>query len=84
MALLELMRDPDLTPRGYILGTVWVFVLPIVGLTAGVVLAGVWEGHPWLGAGFIAGGLAAGVAGGVFGRRLTMRRGSAACDEGKI
>jgi hypothetical protein len=78
-----LTRESALAPRQYILATVWVFVMPIIGLVAGAVLAGVCESRPWLGAGSIAGGLAAGVAGGVLGRRLTIRRDSSARGEGR-
>lgn len=66
------MAAEPATPRQYLLGAVWMFLVPMVGLIVGCALAGGWEGHPVRQAVAIAGGLAAGVLIGILGRRLTL------------
>lgn len=71
--MVDMPRGMELSAGQFILGILWVFALPIIGLIGGAVLASRWEDSPLLATAAIAGGLATGVAGGVAGRRLTLR-----------
>lgn len=71
-ALNNMAIDHGLSAWQFSLGIVWVFLLPILGLIVGAILADRWESRPWLAALALCGGLVAGVAAGVIGRRLTL------------
>lgn len=71
-ALAQAAARTDVAPRDYVLGSIWVFLVPMLGLIAGCVAAGGWDGRPLLQVIAIVAGLATGVAVGVICRKRTM------------
>jgi hypothetical protein len=64
--------DEAVPPRHYVLGGLWIFVVPLLGMIAGCGVAAAWTGSPAWQAVAVAGGLAGGLAAGVLGRRVTV------------
>jgi len=71
--LASIAQDHTGGARDYVLGAVWVFLLPCLGLIAGCAVAAGWQGSAWQQVAAVGGGLAAGVLGGIAGRRITLR-----------
>ncbi len=70
--LARLEENSTATPRQYLLGALWIFAVPALGLIVGTAVAGQWDGHPWRQAMVIVGGLAGGILAGVLGRKATL------------
>ncbi len=64
--------DEAVPASHYVLGGIWVFLVPLLGLIAGCAVASAWSGEFVLQTLAVIVGLAGGLAGGVLGRRLTL------------
>lgn len=71
-AFARLEADMNMSPAQFLLGAMWVFALPAVGLIVGTALAAQWDGHALLQILVIVGSLAGSVVVSVIGRKATL------------